>query len=145
MSRSTANFIVDAVLLLLFVIALAAQMALQFAFPAGTQADGWRLWGLGYDAWSRISFASLAGFAVGVLVHLMLHWNWVCGFVTARLGRSRGRPVALNDSEKTIVGVTLLIIVLTTIGGFVGAATFAIAEPPSAASRLGAPTRVTNP
>jgi len=78
----------------------------------------------------------IALFGLCVLLHLILHWTWICGFVTGRLSRWTGRRLALNESEKTLYGVSTLIVVLTMLGAFVTAADFALrppAETPSAA------------
>lgn len=115
-SRNGLNFIVDVLLLLLLVTAATAACIVQFIFPAGTIAAGWTLWGLGYDAWSRIAFVCFGVFVLGVLLHLILHWNWICGFVASRLTKYSGRQVKVPpDGIRTIYGVTLLITLLTLL------------------------------
>lgn len=124
------NFIVDAALLAAFVVLLGTQILMHGVFPAASQSDGWVLWGLGYDTWSRVSFGSMAVFALGILVHLMLHWTWVCGFVTTRLSRRANRTISLKDGERTLIGVGLLTAVIVLILAFVLLAQLQMTRPP---------------
>jgi len=84
------------------------------------------LWGLDYDAWSGIQFGLLAALAVGILVHVMLHWSWVCNVVAASLGSRKGR---VDEGLQTIYGVGLLIVLLNVIGIAVAAAVLTIRGP----------------
>lgn len=130
MSRSTINFLLDGILLIGFALLMGIQLILHFVFPPGTQAVGWVLWGLNRDQWSTAGFLGSAVFALGILVHVMLHWSWVCGFVTARLARRRGRPVVLTDGARTLVGVCLLVSVFTVVGAIIAAAYLTVQSPP---------------
>lgn len=58
---------------------------LQFVFPAPEESVGWQLLELRYATWLRLHFASVAMMGLAVLLHLILHWNWVVGFITARV------------------------------------------------------------
>lgn len=107
-----------------------ASAILQFAFPLATQADGWSLWGWGYDRWSDVRFLGLCVFLVVALVHVMLQWNWVCGFVTSRLSRIRGERIVVPPAVRTLYGVATLIAVLTLLGALLTAATFMVQPPP---------------
>jgi len=98
----------------------------QFIFPPGTKAAGWTLWQLDYDAWCRVYTAALAVFGIQVLVHLILHWNWVCSFITSRMSKLSGRRVVLDESAKTLYGVGTLITVLTILGALLTLAEFSI-------------------
>ena len=84
------------------------------------------LWGFDYDAWSGIQFGLLAVLTVGILVHVMLHWSWVCNVLANRLG---GRKSRVDEGMQTIYGVGLLIILLNVIGIGVAAAKLMIQAP----------------
>lgn len=120
-SRTIVNFSLDALLLGVFVSLAAASLVMRFVFPAATVADGYTIWGLGYDAWSNIQFGLLALLALAVVVHVMLHWSWVCNVVAARLRRD-GDKRKLDDGVMTLYGVALLIAVFGAIGLLVAAA-----------------------
>lgn len=129
MSRSSINFFVDCSLALLLISLLAVSGVVHFIFPAPTVAAGWTLWGLGLDAWSRIQLFALAAFALNVLLHLILHWSWVCGFLAARWSRRTGHRAQVHDSAMTLYGVATLIAALTLLGTFLLAAELAVIAP----------------
>lgn len=137
MTRSAVNFLVDALVASLFLAMLGVAAIVHLIFPPATLADGWTVWGLGYDGWSVIELAAICLFSVGVLVHLILHWAWVCGFVTTRLSKRLRRRIAIGESAKTLYGVGTLLIALTILGVVLTAARFALMENPDAVGRFG--------
>jgi hypothetical protein len=126
-SWSELNLLLDIALLLLFVALCAAAVIVRFVFPPGPAAKGWTLWGLDYDAWAGTQFALLAALAVGILVHVMLHWSWVCNVAAARL--TGDKKTRVDDGLQTIYGVGLLIVLLNVIGITVAAAMLTITGP----------------
>jgi len=125
LSNNAINFIVDAILLLVFMAVLILTAIVQFILP-DTVSGGWTLWSLNRTVWLRIQAGSIAVFGLLVLLHLILHWSWVCSFVSSRLSKSLGRPVTVNESAKTIWGVATLIFILTCIGVVLMAAEFCV-------------------
>ena len=125
-SWSEINLLLDAVLLVTFAAIFAVSVIVRFVFPPGPAANGWMLWGLDYDAWTGIQFILLAGLTLGILVHVMLHWSWVCNVLAARLG---GRKARVDDGMQTIYGVGLLILLLAVVGAAVAGAKLMIAGP----------------
>ena len=128
MSRTLLNFILDSLLLTAFAVLVWSAVIVRFVFPPGTSAAGWLLWGMSYDQWISLQFAMVAILALGVLIHVMLHWTWVCGFVAARLGR--GKKAKLDDGTQTLYGVGLLIVIFNLLGLAIAAAALAIQPPP---------------
>ncbi|MFO0901166.1 MAG: DUF4405 domain-containing protein [Pirellulales bacterium] len=126
LSRTAVNFLLDAALLAVFVLLIAASAIVRFVFPPGTTAAGWRLWGLGFDEWGALQFALVALLALGVLVHVMLHWSWVCGVVANRVAKRKGK---VDDGLQTIYGVGLLIVICNVVGLLLAAAALSVREP----------------
>jgi hypothetical protein len=140
MSRAAINFVLDAFMLLLFVGLLGATAIVQFIFPRATQAGGWRLWGYDYDFWNAISFGFLIVFAFSVLLHMVLHWSWVCGFTAMRMARRRGAGSAkMPDGVATLYGVSTLIGILLSLGAVLTVASVAVKPPRGAAATQPAP------
>lgn len=125
-SWSWINLLVDTGLLVLFATLCFVAVVVRFVFPPGPAADGWTLWGLDYDAWGGLQIALLAGLAIGILVHVMLHWSWVCNVIATRLA---GRGARVDDGLQTIYGVSLLIGLLLLIGTGLAAAVLTIKGP----------------
>lgn len=115
-SKATWYFIVDVLLLLPFLSLVWTSAVVKFVFPAGTKAAGYALWGMSYDRWCDIQFASLAVFCVIVLIHVLLHWAWICNYLASRLSRRKGTRVTIDEGLKTVYGVGFLIVLLTAIG-----------------------------
>jgi len=126
-SMSVINFGLDASLLVMLVALGWISSVLRFVFPAPTTADGWKLWGWNYDEWSDFQFAWVCALGVGVLLHVILHWNWVCSVVTAQVLRTRQR---IDDSMQTIYGVGVLIVLLHVIVAGIIAAMYSVQKPP---------------
>jgi hypothetical protein len=113
-SWSEISFALDALLLVMFVCLCIVAVIVRFVFPPGPAAKEWTLWGLDYDAWGGVQFGLLAALTVGILVHVMFHWSWVCNVLASRLsGNKRAR---VDDGMQTIYGVGLLIVLLNVIG-----------------------------
>jgi hypothetical protein len=125
-SVSVVNFWIDAFLLLLLTGLGGVTAILQVAFPAPTLADGWTLWGLTFDQWHDIQFGALCLFAVGILIHVMMHWNWICSVIATQIVRARRRP---DEGMQTIYGVITLIVLLHLIAAVVIAAMLCVRRP----------------
>ena len=126
-SPPVINFWLDAVLMLAFVVLSITAVIVQFVFPPGVTAKGWLLWGMDFGQWCSIQFATLAVLGFGVIVHVMLHWQWVCGVVVRKLLHRKELP---DDGIRTIYGVGLLIGLLLTGATIVGFAMLTIQMPP---------------
>ncbi len=121
------NFWLDAGLLVTIAFLGWVTAMLQVVFPAPTAAAGWELWGLTFNEWHNTQFVALCVFAVLVLVHVMLHWNWVCSIIATQVLRLKTRP---DDGMQTIYGVTTLIVLLMIIAGTIIAALLSVHRPP---------------
>jgi len=127
LSVSVVNFWLDATLLVLFSVQGLVSAILQFVFPDPTAAAGWTLWGLSFDQWHDVQFGSLCLLAFGVLIHVMMHWNWVCSVIATQIVRTRQRP---DGAMQTIYGVATLIVLLHVIAAGVIAAMLCVRRPP---------------
>lgn len=125
-SRTMVNFWLDAALAIVFVCLCITAVIVQFVFPVGVAARGWMLWGLTYGGWSSLQFALVAILGLGVLVHVMLHWPWVCSVFAKRV---LGRGQVPDDGIRTVYGVSLLITLLMLGAVAVGAAQWMIMSP----------------
>ena len=124
---SVINFWLDTTILGVLLVLGWEAAVLQFLFPAPTLAAGWTLFGLTFDQWHDIEFATLCTFAMGILVHIMLHWNWVCSVIANQILRTGER---LDEGKQTIYGVLTLMVLLHLIGGGVIFALFFLHQPP---------------
>ena len=126
-SRTLINFWLDTVLMLTFDTLAIVAVIVQFVFPPGVAAKGWLLWGMNYGQWCSLQFAILCVLGFGVIVHVMLHWTWVCGVVVRKLLHRKQLP---DDGIRTVYGVGLLITLLLAAATVVGVAMLTIQMPP---------------
>jgi len=126
-SMSVVNFWVDVAILAALLLLIWESATLQFIFPAPTLAGGWTLFGLTYDQCRDIEFATLCTFSLGILIHLMLHWNWVCSVIATQILPDSERP---DEGMQTIYGVATLIVLLLLIGAAIIVALFFVHRPP---------------
>jgi hypothetical protein len=127
MSRTLVNFLLDTVLLAAFVLLVWCSVVVRFVFPPGPSAAGWKLWGYDFDQWAGLQFGLVAALLAGIVLHVMLHWSWVCGVLANRL--SRDRKSRIDEGLQTIYGVGLLIAVFVAIGVGVAAAALGMRQP----------------
>lgn len=111
--RTVLNYWVDLGLLVVFLTLSWVTGVTQFVFPSGPEAFACRLWGGDYGDWRDIQFGLTVAFGLGVLLHLMLHWNWLCSVTNTHL---RNRPPGRDDGSRTLLGVGVLVAILHVIG-----------------------------
>ena len=116
-------------LLVVFTVLMGITAIVRFVFPTAAAAAGWSLWGGTLDDWLAWQFGVVATLTMLVVLHLMLHWTWVCGVVANRLSQS-GRPtIRFDDGQRTLLGVGLLVVVLNLVGLAVAFAVLTIHAP----------------
>jgi len=130
MSRTSLNFLLDTFLFLVTVTLLFTTAVLRFVFPVPSASVGWRLWGQSYDAWANFQFILTSIIALAILLHVMMHWSWVCGVVLTKLLRRPNRG-KVDDGVQTLWGVAMLIVVVNILGALVGLA-YLMANGPTA-------------
>lgn len=130
-TRTDFNFLLDSVLLIVFLVLVWVSTIVRFVFPSTSDAVGWTLWGGSLDAWIGVQFGLVAVMAFAVLLHVMLHWTWVCGVILQRLpAKKDGSKRAFDDGTRTIVGVGFMIICLNIMGLAMAAAVLSIQGAP---------------
>ena len=132
MSKTLINFFLDVLLLLITLGLVFASCILHLVFPSATSSQGWRLWGLDYDQWAMIQFTLLAVIVLAILLHVMMHWTWVCAVIATRFFKKRLDP---QDSTQTLYGVGTLILILVLLGCLLITAQMTIQKPSRVAPR----------
>jgi len=127
MSRTNINVVLDSLLLGAFTVLIWSSIIVRFVFPPGPDARGWFLWGLAYDHWETIQFGMVAVLALGILIHVMLHWSWVCGVIATKLARDK--KAKIDEGSQTLYGVALLIVIFNILGLATAVAALTIHRP----------------
>jgi hypothetical protein len=131
-TRTLTNFVLDVALLLVFVVLLGVTAVIRFVFPPVMVSTGWTLWGWSLDKWLGLQFALIVALALAVLVHVMLHWNWVCGVIAnsySSYSKKKRGPVRADEASRTLWGVALLILIVNALGILLAAAALSVHRP----------------
>lgn len=119
------NFWLDVLLAILFLVQAWMFAVVHVVFPRGAGPD-WTIWGANVLDWSEALFALFCVFSVGVVVHVMLHWAWICGVVATRL---LGIKATRDDGSHTLIGVGLLVFLVHLVIGGIFFAKLALVAP----------------
>ena len=128
--QTIINFWLDTGMLAVFIVLVAISVIVQFVFPPAEAAIGFTLFNMSLAHWMDVQFGTLVLFLVGVLLHVMLHWSWICGVVGSRIWRNRdGSKRRMDDGQRTILGVGLMIVLLNIMGVVIAIAAVSIRPP----------------
>jgi hypothetical protein len=88
MHRIALCYIIDTLLALLFLAIAFIGILLGFFVTQGPRAGWSTLWGLNHQAWSSLHLYLALAFVALILVHFVLHWDWVVRTTRRYLPRS---------------------------------------------------------
>lgn len=130
-SKTTINFWLDLCLLGILMFLCWTTIVVRYVFPQATQAEGWTLWGWDYLNWTDLQFGALCVLVAAVLLHVMLHWTWVCGVVSSWQRKRRGAAGTgpVDGGSRTLWGVGLLIVIINVLGLAIAAASLSVQAP----------------
>jgi hypothetical protein len=83
MNRTIANIIFDVIAAFLLLGMIATGYLLRFPLPPGSNKT-LSLWGLTRHQWGDIHFWISLGLLVVLVIHLVLHWNWIVTVIGKR-------------------------------------------------------------
>jgi hypothetical protein len=120
-SKTKLNYVVDFVTLLLILAMIGTGVVIRYVLPPGSGGHGggerWLLWGLDRHEWGGLHFWLAVGLAAVMLLHVALHWKWICGVTRRWIGRLRNGGVRL--AHRTAYGLAFLALVTLLLAGFV--------------------------
>ncbi|MBN1346817.1 MAG: DUF4405 domain-containing protein [Phycisphaerae bacterium] len=125
MKRNTLNFIIDLLALLLMWGLLTTGLLIKYVLPPGS--GHWlAVGGMNRHDWGDIHFWLAVGICALMILHVLLHWQWVCGTVrrfftgTETNGQTRVR--------RAVWGMALVVVLSAVTGGLLWAGNAAVAE-----------------
>lgn len=118
--RSSLNFFVDFLALLAIFVMIATGLVVRFVLPPGTGGGhgegGLMFWGLGRHDWGDVHFWTSVVLGVLLVIHVALHWSWVCMMVKQMLrGTETDQP---RPGGCNACGIVFLLAVLLAFLGF---------------------------
>ena len=124
--KTLINFWLDSALLILFLVIAWELAVLRFAFPKGA-SERWRLLGHTASDWQDLAFNTFCVFAAGIILHVMLHWQWIVSTIQTRLLHQKATK---DDGSHTMIGVIILFVFIHLVAGGILWARWAIIELP---------------
>jgi hypothetical protein len=102
MKRITVNFIIDCVSFALLLCLTATGIILRYVLPGhryGGGGGGWRggrgavqagqtiqeFWQMTRHQWLDLHFWIAVGFVALMLIHILLHWNWITCYIKSAI------------------------------------------------------------
>lgn len=114
--RNTVNYLTDlATFVALLCVALTG-LLLKFVLPPGSSRGGLSLLGLGRHDWGEIHFWSTVALGVVLLLHIAMHWSWVCGTTKRLLTR---KSATTTGRARASWGIGALLMIALLFGGFI--------------------------
>jgi hypothetical protein len=111
MNRTIANIIIDIVAAFLFLSMIATGYILRFPLPPGSNKT-LSLWGYTRHQWGDVHFWISMGLLVVLVVHLVLHWNWIVTVIGKRCHLVKTAHPSLVRSGILTGGIVILAITL---------------------------------
>jgi len=128
MKRNMLNFVVDVATALVMVGMIATGLVVRFVLPPGSGSRR-ILWGWGRHDWGDLHFWLAVAVGAVLVVHVALHWGWVCATVVGMV-RKRGDGGAAGASAmgRNVAGAAFFVALAALLGGFVWAAGRSVTE-----------------
>lgn len=127
MSRAGLNFLIDLAMFLVSLAMLVTGLLMRFVLPPGS-GERRGVWELTRHQWGDVHFWLAVGLAGLVLLHLVLHWRWVCAYVSGWFREARESALPRSAVRRNLVGLALGVGTLALVGGIIWAAQLAVVE-----------------
>ncbi len=111
MKRSTANVLIDTVAAICLLGMIGSGYILRFPLPPGTNKR-LMLWGLSRHEWGDVHFWTAILLLAVLLIHLMLHWDWIVSVARKRLMVAGAPGPKLYRNAGIIAAIVLPLVLL---------------------------------
>jgi len=119
MKRHVLNFVIDLVTLVVMLGVTATGLLLRWILVPGSRGGrGLEFLGLGRRDWGDVHFWLSIALLVLVLVHVALHWTWVCALVAPWTRRSSSQRRVVTPAKQWLYGAGVLVVCCLMVGGF---------------------------
>lgn len=112
MRKTTLNLAVDLAACVVMMLLAATGLIVRYFLPAGSGGRGGgsqlALWGLGRHDWGAVHFWLSIALGVLIVLHIVLHWSWVCTTTRRHLPSFAQWPSATSQRVQNLYGIGLL-------------------------------------
>jgi hypothetical protein len=128
MKRTVLNLIVDSATALVIFGLIATGLVIRFALPPGSGSVR-ALWGMVRHDWGNVHFWMAVSAAALLVVHVALHWSWVCTTVQ-HLVVCRSSPAGQPSVwARNLYGAGFLVLLVAIFVGFIWFADSSVVPP----------------
>jgi len=148
MRKNTLNFIVDLLTALAILVMVGTGLIMEFTLPPGSGSRGLVLWSMMRHEWGNIHFWASVALAGILILHVALHWAWVCGTIRRLVhgpSGERGRGRSRLDNLYGVAFLSLLVAVFAGLLLVANANAITSAEKAREHEREHAPARIESP
>ena len=107
MKRSTVNFVVDVLTLLVVLMMIYTGLLLKWVLPPGSGHTK-VLWGYARHDWGQVHFWIAVALGGLLLVHLFLHWTWICAMVAKAVRHGKADTAKMGAKTQYLYGLGIL-------------------------------------
>ena len=118
MRKNTLNFSVDLLTALAILVMVATGLIMEFTLPPGSGSRGLVLWSMMRHEWGNIHFWASVALAGILILHVALHWAWVCGTIRRLVHGPSGERGRGRSRLDNLYGVAFLILLTGLFAGF---------------------------
>ena len=112
MRKVTLNFIIDLAACVVMILLAATGLVVRYVLPAGSSGRGGGsqalLWELGRHDWGAVHFWLSVALGVLIVLHIVLHWTWVCTTTRRYLPSFAQWPSSTSKGVQNLYGIGLL-------------------------------------
>ena len=113
MRRSAVNLLIDVISLLVFLAMIWTGCLMHYVLPAGGgRGHTLTLWGMNRHEYSKLHFYLALTMVALIIVHLWLHWPWICSTMSNLLGAPRPKRF-----KRALYGLFLLLVMVIVTAG----------------------------
>lgn len=107
MKRNTVNFLIDVLTFLVFFAMFWIGLLIHYVLPpSGGRGHALMLWGMDRHDNGNVHFYLALAMVALIIVHLWLHWPWVCSILSNLFGASQPKR-----NRRTLYGAILLLVI----------------------------------
>jgi len=117
MKRNTLNLLIDLVSAIVMFGMIATGLIIRFALPPGSGRSR-LLWTWGRHDWGDVHFWLAAAAGVLLLVHVALHWQWICNMTLRFFRRGASERIYPGALGRNTAGAVLVLVLIGLFAGF---------------------------
>jgi len=117
MKRNRLNLILDTLSLLVLLAMIETGLVMRYILPPGSGERRMTLWGWSRHDWGDLHFWLSVGLAGLMVVHVALHWQWVCTVTRQWLRGGTPSVAGTGPLRGTAYGLVFASFVLAATGG----------------------------